>query len=136
MTRGLPSWGGWKIPEWARETLYSAENVILRKPAIFKMLSLASVLLIALGGCASLQADAAAPADLPTLQVMSFNIRYGKARDGANRWEKRRELCVARIRAFDPDLLGLQESLEFQNAYVLENLECDDGVELSVWVFR
>ena len=42
-------------------------------------------------------------------RVMSCNLRYGLAADGDNRWERRRHLALARIRAFVPDLLGLQE---------------------------
>ena len=42
-------------------------------------------------------------------RVMSCNLRYGLAADGDNRWERRRHLVLARIRAFAPDLLGLQE---------------------------
>ena len=49
---------------------------------------------------------------------MSFNIRYGTASDGENRWEKRRELLVGTIRRFDPDLLGTQETLQFQAEYL------------------
>ena len=40
---------------------------------------------------------------------MTFNIRYGRAEDGPHAWVKRRALVVERIRAFDPDLLALQE---------------------------
>lgn len=40
---------------------------------------------------------------------MSFNIRYSLAEDGENRWERRKSLVIDRIKAFDPDLLGLQE---------------------------
>lgn len=43
------------------------------------------------------------------LKVMTFNIRYGPAADGENRWDKRKFLALARIQAFAPDLLGLQE---------------------------
>lgn len=43
------------------------------------------------------------------IKVMSFNIRYGLANDGENHWKKRKALALARIKAFDPDLLGLQE---------------------------
>jgi endonuclease/exonuclease/phosphatase family metal-dependent hydrolase len=43
------------------------------------------------------------------IKVMSFNIRYGLADDGANHWQKRKPLAMARINAFGPDLLGLQE---------------------------
>jgi endonuclease/exonuclease/phosphatase family metal-dependent hydrolase len=52
------------------------------------------------------------------LRVMSFNIRYGTAADGENRWEKRCDLLVATIRQFDPDLLGTQETLQFQAEYL------------------
>ncbi|MBL8056535.1 MAG: endonuclease/exonuclease/phosphatase family protein [Anaerolineales bacterium] len=45
----------------------------------------------------------------PLIRVMSFNIRYGTAPDGEHRWENRRALALARIHAFAPDLLGLQE---------------------------
>jgi len=50
----------------------------------------------------------------PELRVMSFNIRYGTANDGENAWEKRKALLVETIQAFDPDLLGTQETLAFQ----------------------
>lgn len=56
------------------------------------------------------------------IKVMSFNIRYGTARDGDNRWDKRRELVVQAIENFDPDLLGTQETLQFQADYLLKNL--------------
>lgn len=48
------------------------------------------------------------------LKVMSFNIRYGRANDGENRWVKRDSLVAETIRVFGPDLLGLQEALPFQ----------------------
>jgi endonuclease/exonuclease/phosphatase family metal-dependent hydrolase len=40
---------------------------------------------------------------------MSFNVRYAEADDGEQSWDRRRPVLVERIRAFDPDLLGLQE---------------------------
>src|SRR5687767_10019712 len=46
----------------------------------------------------------------PPLRVMSFNIRYGTAKDGEDRWEKRKALLLKTIRAFDPDVLGVQEA--------------------------
>lgn len=48
------------------------------------------------------------------LRVMSFNVRYGTAKDGPDRWELRRDLLFHTIRKFDPDLLGVQEALDFQ----------------------
>ena len=43
------------------------------------------------------------------INVMSFNIRTAEANDGDNHWQHRKELALERIRAFAPDLLGLQE---------------------------
>jgi len=50
------------------------------------------------------------------IRVMSFNIRYGQADDGPQRWERRRDLVIERIRAADPDLLGLQECRDDEQA--------------------
>ncbi len=57
------------------------------------------------------------------LRVMSFNIRYGSASDGENRWELRREFVVDTIKDFGPDLLGTQETLGFQARYLQQELE-------------
>ncbi|MBK8636931.1 MAG: endonuclease/exonuclease/phosphatase family protein [Chromatiaceae bacterium] len=43
------------------------------------------------------------------IKVMTFNIRMGLANDGINHWRHRKSLALARINAFAPDLLGLQE---------------------------
>lgn len=57
-----------------------------------------------------------------TVRVMSFNIRYGTAGDGTNSWEHRRDFLVETIAAFEPDLLGTQETLGFQKEYLRDNL--------------
>src|SRR6056297_1651233 len=57
------------------------------------------------------------------LRVMSFNIRYGAADDGENRWELRKEMVVDVINEFSPDLLGLQEALAFQSDYIGSKLD-------------
>jgi endonuclease/exonuclease/phosphatase family metal-dependent hydrolase len=46
--------------------------------------------------------------------VMSFNIRYGTASDGLNAWPNRQEQLIGLIRRHQPDILGLQEALDFQ----------------------
>jgi endonuclease/exonuclease/phosphatase family metal-dependent hydrolase len=56
------------------------------------------------------------------IRVMSFNIRYGTAGDGENRWDNRKVFLVETIRSFDPDLLGTQETLKFQRDYLHEQL--------------
>lgn len=68
---------------------------------------------------------------------MSFNLRYGTADDGPNAWPFRRSAALETIRAFRPDLLGVQEALAFQLAEILEAMPGyavvgvgrDDGVE-------
>ena len=59
-------------------------------------------------------------ADKQTLdvRVMSYNIRYGTAQDGENHWDKRKEFLVETIQAFNPDLLGTQETLGFQRDFL------------------
>jgi endonuclease/exonuclease/phosphatase family metal-dependent hydrolase len=56
------------------------------------------------------------------LRVMSFNIRYGTANDGANRWVNRRELVFDVLREHDCDVVGLQEALRFQIDEIREAL--------------
>lgn len=53
-------------------------------------------------------------AQAPDLAVMSFNIRYGTANDGINRWENRREMFLGVIRSSAADILAVQEALRFQ----------------------
>lgn len=56
------------------------------------------------------------------LRVMSFNIRYGAAQDGDNHWDRRQDLVVKTIEDFKPDLVGTQETLQFQADYIREQL--------------
>jgi endonuclease/exonuclease/phosphatase family metal-dependent hydrolase len=48
------------------------------------------------------------------LNIMSFNIRRGTARDGRNHWIYRRKLVHDVLDQYRPDVLGLQEALDFQ----------------------
>ena len=69
------------------------------------------VLLVCLSlGCASIGGLGSQPAEL---SVMSFNIRYGTANDGENRWENRREMVCDLIRQYDCDL----ESTDFRTGF-------------------
>lgn len=78
----------------------------------------------------------------PPIHVMSFNIRYGAANDGDNRWEMRKDLVAETILVSNPDLLGLQEALKFQTEFVRERLPDhgfhgvgrDDGAEKGEYV--
>ena len=61
-------------------------------------------------------------ADAKSIRVMSFNIRYGTANDGENRWEKRQDFLLDTIKAYNPDLLGTQETLGFQKDFIAAGL--------------
>lgn len=70
------------------------------------------ILILALTAPAHAQEPAVLP-DLP-LEVMSFNLRYGTAKDGEDSWVHRRPRVRALIEAEGPDLIGTQEGLRFQ----------------------
>jgi hypothetical protein len=53
---------------------------------------------------------------------MTFNLRVRTILDGPNIWDRRRELVVQRVRAFDPHLLGTQEGLASMEAFLREQL--------------
>lgn len=89
----------------------------------------------------------AAASPLNELRVMSFNIRYGTAKDGPDHWDLRKKFLADTIRTFDPDLLGTQETLAFQRDYLKEQLTGmtawgvgrDDGSEkgeMSLLLYR
>jgi endonuclease/exonuclease/phosphatase family metal-dependent hydrolase len=63
------------------------------------------------------------------LNVMTFNVRYGTAADGANRWEVRRERALSVLKKHRPDLVGVQEALDFQ---VDEMAKAGDYVPVGV----
>lgn len=48
------------------------------------------------------------------ITVMTFNIRYGTANDGAHVWPARRAHVIGTIAAHAPALLAVQEALDFQ----------------------
>lgn len=56
------------------------------------------------------------------VKAMTFNVRYGAAGDGPNRWTERREMVADVIRRFDGDFVGVQEALPDQIAYLREAL--------------
>ena len=56
------------------------------------------------------------------IRVMSFNIRYGTANDGENRWELRKDLVIGTIQDHSPQIVGVQEALAFQMDALAEAL--------------
>jgi endonuclease/exonuclease/phosphatase family metal-dependent hydrolase len=100
-------------------------------------------------GVGCLAAALATPVQAPrdALTVMSFNIRYGTAKDGDNAWPNRRAMVFDVVREVDADLIGLQEALAFQidqilaaaPAYASVGVGRDDGAaagEFSAILFR
>ena len=53
-----------------------------------------------------------------TLDVMTFNIRTSNVDDGVNAWPHRRDVVVEAIARAAPHILGLQEALDEQIAYL------------------
>lgn len=58
--------------------------------------------------------QAAPPTSNAPLRVMSFNLRYGTANDGPDRWEVRKDRLMSVLKKHHPDILGVQEALSFQ----------------------
>ncbi|MCU0644651.1 MAG: endonuclease/exonuclease/phosphatase family protein [bacterium] len=48
------------------------------------------------------------------IKIMTFNIRYGTADDGEDSWNFRKDFLIETLKKFPPDILGTQESLDFQ----------------------
>ena len=80
---------------------------------IISLVALCLTLISSLGCATSSPVQSDQSLNTP-LNVMSFNIRYGTARDGVNIWPNRRAAVVQLIRDYQPDLIGLQEALRFQ----------------------
>lgn len=59
------------------------------------------------------------------LRVATFNIRNSSAPDGDNVWSLRREATAKAIEALDADVVGLQEVLPDQLAYLRERFDPD-----------
>jgi len=66
--------------------------------------------------------EQSAQAETP-IKFMSFNIRWGGAMDPPSVWSKRRDRLLETVKASDPDILGVQESLLKQSKFLRDNLE-------------
>lgn len=66
--------------------------------------------------------SACAQENAKQLRIMSFNIRLGVAKDGENHWDKRKQLVVQTIKEFNPDIVGTQETWDFQAKYLRTKL--------------
>ena len=62
-------------------------------------------------GCRTTEGETAGGLDL---QIMTFNIRNGRANDGENDWIRRNLFVSDVIDQYSPDVLGIQEAFRFQ----------------------
>ena len=72
-------------------------------------------MLVALAWMLALLAGAKEPSQIT---VMSYNIRLGSAEDGTNSWIYRHQASSMMIEDQKPDLVGLQEALDYQVHYL------------------
>jgi len=79
-----------------------------------KLIAWVLAAMLAMGGPAWAQAP---------LKVMSFNIRYANDSDGANAWDKRKEVTAAMLEKAAPDLFGTQELLKRQGDFLVSRLK-------------
>jgi endonuclease/exonuclease/phosphatase family metal-dependent hydrolase len=89
----------------------------IRKSICLAIVALLAVLVVS---HATSFAQSEAKDNATQVRVMSFNIRYGTANDGANSWERRREMVFDVLRKNKPAVVGLQEALDFQIAEICE----------------
>ena len=68
-----------------------------------------------------LLAPSCQPGKVDPLPVMSFNVRYGTAKDGDHVWENRKDAACAMILDQRPAVFGVQEALDFQLTYFEEH---------------
>jgi endonuclease/exonuclease/phosphatase family metal-dependent hydrolase len=64
------------------------------------------------------------------INIMSFNIRRGTKQDGKNHWIFRRDLVNEILQQYHPDVLGLQEALDFQISELRAMLPVYDMVNI------
>lgn len=92
-----------------------------------RMVFYAAMILPLFFGCGKSRDTTTAPSQAgavqtETLTVMTFNIRYGRAPDGPDRWDNRRNLVLDLLAGCKVDLIGLQEALAFQIDQISEAL--------------
>lgn len=68
-------------------------------------------------------ASAGGAEDARELRALTFNIRYGTAKDENHRWEIRRDAVLQVIQESGADFVGLQEALDFQIDEILKGVD-------------
>lgn len=88
-------------------------------------LTAAAVAMLALAGCTTppVGADAFPHCGPASVTVVSYNIRYDNPDDGPDRWERRREAVTDYLRQTRADIIGIQEALPRQRAWLAGRLD-------------
>ena len=74
------------------------------------------------------------PVSSQTINIMSYNLRSSakNEQDGVNSWTNRKEAAIKMINAIQPDVIGFQEEMNDQEAYLREHLSPKyDGVSVQ-----
>lgn len=87
-------------------------------PGVRALNSVSLLLAVAVISC-----TAAPPEAALELHVMTFNIRYGTANDGENSWPNRNRFVLEVMNDYGPDVLAIQEALDFQLGELSEAME-------------
>lgn len=96
--------------------------------ALVRTICCAWLVALLLAGCATHAIDASYASAggmrdaVAPLRVMAFNVRVPVEADGPDRWEQRRDRLVATIRDARPDVIGTQELVAAQGAYIVAQL--------------
>jgi len=98
--------------------LLQPQDVTKLYPGVRALNSVSLLLAVAVISC-----TAAPPEAALELRVMTFNIRYGTANDGENSWPNRNQFVLDVINDYGPDVLGIQEALDFQLDELSEAME-------------
>jgi endonuclease/exonuclease/phosphatase family metal-dependent hydrolase len=95
----------------------------MQRKIIFSLILSAILFVTFFSGCAKQETIQVPSSNYETvLKVMTFNIRYGTADDGNNNWQLRKGLVFDVIRENNPDIIGIQEALDFQINELLESI--------------
>ncbi len=84
-------------------------------------------------GCASStdRTDSTTEAEKHDLVAMTFNLRYNNPNDGENAWPKRTDIVLRTIREANPDIMGIQEGLADQVAWLQQTFPEYDSVGMG-----
>lgn len=84
--------------------------------------SILATLTIILTACSTVRQAAVKQDVNNTIKVMTCNIRYANPDDKQNHWDYRKDRMVRAFKFYDPDIIGCQEVLHDQMAFLVSSL--------------